>query len=99
MKRTPRLLLAVSLLGLSALASSGSALADGDGAPFAPRFPWGFGYGSPPTYDGYLFSNGYPVYTGRDVTAIAVDLVNARFRHRRVVGPGVIYSQPNPYWW
>lgn len=100
MKRTVRVLLAVSLLGLSGVATSGSALADGVRQwPADPVFPWGFGYGSPPTYDGYLFSRGYPTYTGYDVSAIAVDLTNSGFRHRRVVGPGAVFSRPRTYWW
>ena len=41
----------------------------------------------------------YPVPAGRDVTAIAVDLVNSRFRHRRVTGPGVVYGRNSYYWW
>lgn len=43
-------------------------------------------------YDGY-FAYEYPAYTGGVVTAIAVDLVNGRFRHRRVVGPAVVYQR------
>jgi hypothetical protein len=106
MKRTARVLLAVSILGFSAVATSGSALAGGalgdtGGLP-TPQYPWGFGYGyAHPAYDSYVFAYEYPVYTGHDVTAIAVDLVNSRFRHRRVVGPGVVYYRskyPNPYW-
>ena len=85
MKGTVRALVTVSALALSGVATSGPALADG--ALPAPQFPWGFGYGSPPTYDGYLFSRGYPAYTGYDVSAVAVDLTNSRFRHRRVVAP------------
>jgi hypothetical protein len=82
MKRTVRVLLAVSMLGLSAVATSGSsALAD------VPRTGYSvFAYGE------------YPVAAGRDVTAVAVYLVNSRFRHRRVAGPGVVWTR-NPYWW
>jgi hypothetical protein len=33
------------------------------------------------------------------VTATAVDLINSRFRHRRVVGPGVVYHRGEyPRW-
>jgi hypothetical protein len=57
-------------------------------------------------YDSYIFAYEYPVYTGGNVTAIAVDFVNSRFRHRRVTGPGVVYHHGefphsygvNPYW-
>jgi hypothetical protein len=97
MNGTARILLALSLFGLSAVATSGSALADG-ALSGSPQFLWGFGYGSPPTYDGYVFTHGYPVYTGHDVSVIAVDLVNSRFRHRRVVGPGFVFYPPRPYW-
>jgi hypothetical protein len=89
--KAARILVAISILGLSALAPS--ALADD------AQFAWGFGYGSRPTYDGYLYSRGYPVYVGHDVTAIAVDLTNSRFRHRRVTGPGVVFTPPRSYWW
>ena len=98
MKATARILLAVSMLGLGAVATSGSALADG--APGAPwQFTWRPGCGSPATYDGYVFAGGCPVYTGYDVTATAVDLTPSGFRHRRVVGPGVVFHRPHPYWW
>ena len=81
MKSAARVLLAVSLLGLGAVSMPGSS-AQAAGA-----------------WTGYsVFTHGeYPVYTGRDVTAIAVDLVNSRFLHRRVVGPGVVYPR-NRYW-
>ena len=44
-----------------------------------------------PGYDGYIFAYKAPVYTGRPVTAVGVYLVNSRFVHRRVTGPGVVY--------
>ncbi|WP_156918303.1 hypothetical protein [Bradyrhizobium sp. Cp5.3] len=110
MKRTAGVLAAAAIVGLAA--TSGSALADG------ARSGWGLWYGSYgdgpayygehalPAYDSYAFAYEYPVYTGSNVTAIAVDLVNSRFRHRRVVGPGVVYHRGeyprpyriNPYW-
>ena len=61
----------------------------------------GFGHASAAPYGSIAFSYEYPVATGRDVTAVAVDLVNSRFRHQRVTGPGVIYrhsSVPYYYW-
>jgi len=89
MKRTARALATAATLGLV-----------GGVAP--PAYAWGPGYyGNGPAYygeyghlayDGY-FAYEYPVYTGGDVTATAVDLVNGRFRHRRVVGPAVIYHR------
>jgi hypothetical protein len=59
------------------------------GALAPPAYAWGPG---PVAYDGY-FAYEYPAYTGGVVTAIAVDLVNGRFRHRRVVGPAVVYQR------
>ena len=50
----------------------------------------GWGY-APPGYDGYIFAYKAPVYTGRPVTAVGVYMVNSRFVHRRVTGPGVVY--------
>jgi|SRR4051812_11090238 len=88
MKRTARALAAASILGLCTVVMSGPALA------------WGLGYGNGPAYygeyvprayDSYAFAYEYPVYTGGDVTATAVELFNHRFRHRRVVGPAVVY--------
>lgn len=101
MKRTARVLLTLSILGFSAVNITGSALADDTLRGATPQYRWGF-YGYAPTaYDSY-FAYEYPVYAGRDVTAIAVDLVNSRFRHRRVTGPGVVYHRseyPNQYRW
>ena len=85
MKRTARALATAATLGLI-----------GGLAP--PAYAWDGYYGNGPAYygdlayDGY-FAYEYPVYTGGDVTAIAVDLFNNRFRHRRVVGPGVVYHR------
>jgi hypothetical protein len=107
MKRTVRVLAAAAILGFSAVATSGSALADGarsgTGGLATPAYPCGligycfygkgpvyYGEYAPLAYDSY-FAYEYPVYTGSDVTAIAVDLFNSRFRYRRVVGPGVVY--------
>ena len=96
MKRTVCALATAATLGLGTVALSGPALADGartaiGGLP-APAYGWGPGYGyygNGPAYYGDPYM--YPSYTGSDVTAIAVDMVNSRFRHRRVVGPGVVY--------
>ena len=105
MNSAARVLLATVMLWFSAVATSGSALAagarSGTGGLPTSDYSWGFGYGfygkgpvyygqyASPAYDGYDFPYEYPVYTGGNVTAIAVDLVNSRFRHRRVAGPGV----------
>jgi hypothetical protein len=90
MRRTARVLATVATLGLIAGL-----------AP--PAYAWGFGYGyygngpaysgeyGPTAYDSAAFAYEYPSYTGGDVTAISVDMFNSRFRHRRVVGPGVLY--------
>jgi hypothetical protein len=64
------------------------------------------GSASAAVYDSYIFAYEYPVYTGGNVTAIAVDFINSRFVHRRVTGPGVVYHRGetphaygvNPYW-
>ena len=56
-------------------------------------------YAGPTAYDGYSIAYEVPVDTGRDVTAVRVDLVNSRFQHRRVAGPGVIYRRARFYWW
>ena len=122
MKTTARALLVATALSFGAAASAGPAIADGirNGAvrPTAPEYDWAFGWGSygngpvydgehaPRAYDSYGFAYEYPVYTGSDVTAISVDLINSRFRHRRVTGPGVVYYRGeyprpyhvNPYW-
>jgi hypothetical protein len=120
MKRIARILLAAAIVGFAPVAPSGAALAagrSGTGGLPTPEYSWGFGwgyYGKGPvfsgqyataTYDGY-FAYDYPVYIGGDVTATAVDLVNSRFRHRRAVGPGVVYyrseyprpSRVNSHW-
>ena len=88
MKRTAHALATAATLGLIGVLAS-------------PAYAWGPDYGNGPVYNGeygplaydsYLAYE-YPTYTGGDVTAIAVDLVNGRFRHRRVVGPGVIWHR------
>jgi hypothetical protein len=90
MKRSARVLATVATLGLI-----------GGLAP--PAYAWGPGYGyygNGPAYYGDPYE--YPSYTGSDVTAIAVDMINSRFRHRRVVGPGVVYYRgeyPRTYWY
>src|SRR5258708_19355171 len=91
MKRTARALATAATLGLI-----------GGLAP--PAYAWDGYYGNGPAYygdlayDGY-FAYEYPAYTGSDVTAISVDLFNNRFRHRRVVGPGVVYHRGEyPRW-
>jgi hypothetical protein len=56
-------------------------------------------YAGPAAYDGYAIAYEVPVDTGRDVSAVAVSLVNSRFQHRRVAGPGVIYRRARAYWW
>ena len=87
MKRTAFALATAATLGLiGVLASPAYAWGPGDYA----NGPVYIGEYGPLTYDGY-FAYEYPAYTGIDVTATAVDLVNGRFRHRRVVGPGVVY--------
>lgn len=120
MKTTAKALLAATVLGFGAAA--GPAIADGmrNGAVrlTIPENDWTFGWGSygngpvydgapaPRAYDSYSFAYDYPVYTGSDVTAISVDLIDSRFRHRRVAGPGVVYYRSeyprpyrvNPYW-
>jgi hypothetical protein len=53
----------------------------------------------PIVYDSYAIRYENPVYTGRDVTAVAVDFVNSHFRHRRVAGPGVIYHRSFYWYW
>ena len=62
-------------------------------------FGLGVGQACAAPYDSNVFANEYPVATGREVTATAVDLVNSRFRHRRVTGPGVIWQRRHPGWW
>ena len=82
MKRTARALAMAATLGLV-------------GVLAPPAYAWGpgyYGYG-PVAYGGYISPYECFTYTGRDVTAIAVDLVNGRFVHRRVVGPGVIWHR------
>jgi len=56
-------------------------------------------YAGPAAYDGYAIAYEVPVDTGRDVSAVAVSLVNSRCQHRRVAGPGVIYRRARSYWW
>src|SRR3954453_12600192 len=94
MKRTARALATAATLGLSTVTLSAPALA---GAAWGPGYGY---YGAGPAYygeyaslayDSYAFDYEYPAYTGGDVTATSVDLFNYRFRHRRVVGPAVVY--------
>ena len=98
MKRTALFLAAAATLGLGSVATS--ALAGGlvplGGLPPTNAWGWDAGptyYGDygPSAYDSYVFACQYPVYTGRQVTAVAVELSNSRFRHRRVAGPGVAW--------
>ena len=99
MKRIALCLATAAALGLSALATpslAGGLVAVG-GLPPAPWAWYGagpayYGYG-PLAYDSYVFANQYPLYTGRTVTAVAVELSNSRFRRHRVAGPGVAYYQ------
>jgi hypothetical protein len=108
MKKTALALATAAALGLSAVAVSESALAGEarTGTGGLPTLPYPIGVGfydhnpvyygehAPlPAYGSYAFAYAYPVYTGGDVTAVAVDFTNSRFRHRRVVGPGVVYYQ------
>ena len=101
MKRTALFLATTVTLGLSTVTTS--ALAGGlvavGGLP-PPANAWGYGYSgngpyygeyAPVAYDSYVFAYQYPIYTGRQVTATAVELFNSRFRQRRVVGPGVAW--------
>lgn len=107
MKRTALFLAAAATLGLGTVATpalAGGLVAVG-GLPPAPYSAWGAapiysGPYAPLAYDSYVFAYEYPVYTGRTVTAVAVELGNSRFRHRRVTGPGVAYYRtyiPGPY--
>jgi len=59
----------------------------------------GIGHANAAPYDSIVFANQYPVYTGSDVGAVAVDFVNSRFVYRPVVGPGVIYRRSHYPWW
>ncbi len=113
MRGTSKILTAAALLGIGALMTSGSALAGGprNGTGGLPDVEnaWGFGYGQGPSFNGqngpvadhsYVFNYEYPVFVGHDVRAIAVDLTGSGFRHRRVVGPGIVYyrgQHPRPY--
>ena len=120
MRKTTRLWATAFAFAFGAIAASGPALA-GDlagtgGLPYRGSGWWGYygngpvyygdgGYG-PLAYDSYAFAYEYPVYTGGQVSATAVDLYNYRFTRRRVVGPGVAYYHSewprmyrmNPYW-
>ena len=99
MKRTALFLATAAALGLTAVATpalAGGLVALGGLPPPATAWAYGSGptyYGDyvPSAYDSYAFAYQYPVYTGGQVTAIAVDLANYRFRHRRVAGPGVAW--------
>jgi hypothetical protein len=48
---------------------------------------------APAVYDANIFSYEYPAYTGGNATAVAVDLVNSRFLHRRITGPAIAYRR------
>jgi hypothetical protein len=114
MKRTALFLATAATLGLSTVATSalaGGLVALGGLPPPANAWAWGngpayFGEYAPSAYDSYVFAYQYPIYTGRQVTAIAVDLSSSRFRHRRVAGPGVAWygshyprvSRVHRYW-
>lgn len=122
MKKATRALTSAAIIGFGIVATFASATAgeerSGIGALPAPAYGWGLGYGSygsgpiysgeyaPLAGDSYVFSYEYPVYAGGDVTAVAVDLINSRFRHRRVTGPGIVFYRGefprpyrmNPYW-
>ena len=107
MKRTALFLATTVILGLGTVATS--ALAGGlvPLGGLAPTNAWAWGAGpayygdyGPSAYDSYVFAYQYPVYTGGQVTAVAVDLSNSRFRHRRVAGPGVAwYGSKYPRWY
>src|SRR5262245_58196087 len=107
MKRTALFLATAATLGLGTVATpalAGSGLVARGGLPPAP-YAWWFaplynGAYAPLAYDSYAFGYEYPVNTGSTVTATAVELVNSRFRHRRVTGAGVAYYGayiPGPY--
>lgn len=107
MRKTARVWAIAFAFAISAMAASGPALAGDmtgtGGLPYRGSGWWGYygngpvnygdGYGAygPLAYDSYAFAYEYPVYTGGQVAATAVDLFNYRFTHRRVVGPGVAY--------
>lgn len=100
MKRTALFLAAAATLGLGAVATPAQADFRVALGGLSPANAWGSGpsyYGDyvPSAYDSYVFSYQYPVYTGRQVTAIAVDMSTSRFRHRRVTGPGVAWYGSN----
>lgn len=99
MKRTALFLATAATLGFCAATTSalaGGLVPVGGLPPLA--YGWGY-YGNGPVYSGEYgplayddpFSYQYPIFTGRQVTATAVEMVNSRFRHRRVVGPGVAW--------
>lgn len=84
MKKTALFLATAATLGLCTVATS--ALAGGlvplGGLPPTNSWGWGNGpsyYGDyvPSAYDSYVFAYQYPVYTGRQVTAVAVELSNS----------------------
>ena len=102
MKRTALFLATAATLGLSTVTTSalaGGLVAVGGLAPSANAWGPVFGYSgngpvyygeyAPVAYDSYAFAYQYPIYSGSQVTATAVELVNGRFRHRRVVGPAL----------
>lgn len=113
MQGTSKILAAAALLGIGALMTPGSALADGprNGTGGLPTVEngRGFGYGQGPSFygqyapvaeDSYVFNYEYPAFVGHDVRATAVDLSNSGFRHRRSIGPGIVYYRgeyPRPY--
>ena len=107
MRRIALFLATATALGAGATSAlAGGLVAVGGLAPSGAVYGY---YGSGPVYSGvygplaydsYAFAYEYPIYTGRQVTAVAVELANSRFRHRPVAGPGVAYYRsylPRPY--
>lgn len=106
MKRIALFLATAAALGAGATSAPAGGLVAVGGLSSA-GYVWSYGNGpvysggwAPLAYDSYALAHQYPVYTGRQVTAIAVEMSNSRFRHRPVVGPGVAYYRshlPRPY--
>jgi hypothetical protein len=95
MKKTALFLVTLAAFGAVATSALAGGLVAVGGLP-SPAYGYGNGpvlYGeyAPLAYDSYVFSYEYPVFSGKQVTAVAVELANSRFRHRRVVGPGVAW--------
>ncbi|HKU07478.1 MAG TPA: hypothetical protein VJR30_15520 [Bradyrhizobium sp.] len=100
MRRTAVFLAAAATLGLGCLSTpalAGGLVAVGGLPPTGAVYgyygggPAYSGVYGPLAYDSYALAFEYPIYTGREVTAVAVEMVNSRFFHRRVAGPGVAY--------